>query len=153
MLKSNLSGTSSPYTLSVGQLQIYTSNNPSQTTTTFNPDGTLAFDSTTHLAYNLNIGGLTTNSVDATAIGGGIGDMYAYIPVSNFLLTDKYVILYFFAGADFASTGGFEEWVAFTKSPVSVPDQLGFLPAVALMVTMVSTHALLRRRRSARDAP
>ncbi len=154
MLDSNQAGnTFSQHNLSIDQLQFYTSNSPAQTTTTFNPDGTLAFDATTHLAYTLNIGGTSSNHIYTNATGSGIADMYAYIPVSDFLLTDKYVILYFFAGTDFASTGGFEEWIAFTRSQPSVPDQLGFLPVVALMVTMVSIHALLRRRRSAHDPP
>ena len=122
ILDSNQSGTSA-FTLSIDQLQIYTSNNPSQTTETFNPDGTLAFDSSTHLAYNLNIGGLTTNSILANANGSGIADMYAYIPVSDFYQSDKYVILYFYAGSNFSSTGGFEEWSAAMKTvPTSVPE-------------------------------
>jgi hypothetical protein len=125
MLDSNQSGTSySQHSLSVDQLQIYTSNNPSQTTQTFKPDGTLAFDATTHLAYNLNIGGLTSNSVLTTATGSGKADMYAYIPTSDFIATDKYVILYFFSGSKFPSSGGFEEWVAFTNltNRQSVPE-------------------------------
>jgi hypothetical protein len=122
ILDSNQSGTSA-FTLSIDQLQIYTSNNPSQTTETFNPDGTLAFDASTHLAYNLNIGGLTTNSILANANGSGIADMYAYIPVSDFYQSDKYVILYFYAGSNFSSTGGFEEWSAAMKTvPTSVPE-------------------------------
>jgi hypothetical protein len=161
ILDSNQSGIStSDHTLSLDQLQIYTSNNPSPTTTTFitgtgtNLDGTLAFDSSTHLAYNLNIGGLTTNSVYTDATGSGIADVYAYIPVSDFVTTDKYVILYFFAGSDFTADGGFEEWLAATTSAPPVPDQLGFLPVAALIAAMLSTHALLRRRRrSAHDPP
>ena len=138
MLDSNQSGTTfSQHSLSLDQLQIYTTNNPSQTTTTFKPDGTLAFDSSTHLAYNLNIGGLTSNSVLTKATGSGIADLYAYIPVSDFVKTDKYVILYFFSGTKFSSTGGFEEWVAFETS---VPDRsstlllgsIGFVAVVLL---------------------
>ena len=85
-------------------------------------------------------------------MGSGIADMYAFIPTSDFIKTDKYVILYFFSGSNYSSTGGFEEWKAVTKT-ATVPDQLGFLPVAALMVAMLSTHALLRRRRAARDAP
>jgi hypothetical protein len=134
MLDSNQSGTSfSQHSLSVDQLQIYTTSNPSQTTTTFNPDGTVAFDSGTHLVYNLNIGGLTNNSVYTAATGSGIADMYMYIPVSAFIYTtDKYVILYFFAGSNFASTGGFEEWVAFTTTAPTVPDRSSTLSLAAI---------------------
>jgi len=150
MLDSNQSGVSS-HTLSLDQLQIYTSNSPAQTTTTFNPDGTLAFDATTHLAYNLNIGGATSNSVLTKATGSGIADMFAYIPVSDFFLSDKYVILYFFAGSKFAATGGFEEWTAFTNS---VPDQgstlflgsLGF--GVLVLLRYCGRYSLKRQAKS-----
>ena len=113
ILNSNQSGVANQM-LAVGQLQIYTSNNGAQTTQTFNSDGTLAFDATTHLAYNLNIGGLTSNHVITNAAASGVADMYAYIPVSDFIKTDKYIILYFFAGSNYTATGGSEEWVAVT---------------------------------------
>jgi hypothetical protein len=156
MLDSNQSGTSfSQHSLSVDQLQIYTSNNPSQTTTTFKPDGTLAFDATTHLAYNLNIGGLTSNSVLTKATGSGIADLYAYIPVSDFVTTDKYVILYFFSGDKFPSTGGFEEWVAFERSAPSVPDRSSTLTLglIAFAGLIVLRRLLLYSRRKQSQPP
>jgi hypothetical protein len=129
MLDSNQAGASfSQHTLAITQLQIYTTTNPAQTTT-----DPATFTANNHLVYNLNIG--TTfnappnnagqgNTLLTLATGSGIADMYAYIPVSDFIYaTDKYVVLYFFAGNDqFASSGGFEEWTAFTKR-APVPDR------------------------------
>ena len=141
MLDSNQAGASfSAHTLALTQLQIYTTNDPNQTTT-----DPAVFTANNHLVYNLNIG--TTfnnppnnanqgNTLLTYAIGSGIADMYAYIPVSDFVYaTDQYMILYFFAGNDqFASSGGFEEWVAFTKSATHVPDRSStlFLSSIAL---------------------
>ena len=118
--------------------------NPNQTTT-----DPATFTANNHLVYNLNIG--TTfnsppnnanqgNTLLTLATGSGIADMYAYIPVSDFIYaTDKYMVLYFFAGNDqFASSGGFEEWTAFTNNNVTVPDssstlKLGILAFGALV--------------------
>jgi hypothetical protein len=150
ILDSNQSGTSD-HTLSVDQLQFYTSNNPAQTTTTFNPDGTLAFDASTKLAYNLNISGLTSYSIYTKATGSGIADMYAYIPVSYFDQSAQYVILYFFAGTEFASTGGFEEWSAALgpRAPHSVPETGTTLVLAAFSFSLLLLlHRLILRRAS-----
>jgi hypothetical protein len=101
------------HNFSLDQLQLYTSNSPAQTTESFNPDGTVAFDATTHLAYNLNLGGGTTNNVLTTGTGSGKADMFAFIPVTDFVPA-KYVILYFASGTNLKTTGGFEEWKAAT---------------------------------------
>src|ERR1700731_1892902 len=89
MLDANQPGASN-HTFTMPQLQFYTSNNGAQTTTTFNPDGTLPLG---HLAYNMNPSG-GTNTVITTATGSGKFDAVVYIPVSLFNLSDKYVILY-----------------------------------------------------------
>src|SRR5260370_5010853 len=124
MLDSNQSGTPSYHTFTLSQLQIYTSNNGSQTTTTFNPDGTLNLGT---LVYNMNPGG-TTNNVITTGTGSGKYDMVTYIPVSLFNLSDKYVTLYFAGNGD----GGFEEWSAPTGvSPI--PEARTFFPIVGLL--------------------
>jgi hypothetical protein len=143
ILDSNQSGTAD-HTLSIDQLQFYTSNNPAQTTTTFNPDGTLAFDASTKLAYNLNIAGLTSFSIYTKATGSGKADMYAYIPVNFFDQSAKYVILYFFAGTDFASTGGFEEWSAALgpRAPHPAPDS-----GTTLFLALISFGGLLTLHR------
>ena len=79
----------------------------------------------------------------------GIADLYTYSPVSDFsYITGKYVILYFFAGNDqYASTGGFEEWVAFTKSSPTVPDNSsGLLLGSNSLAGLLSFQYLLGRR-------
>jgi VPDSG-CTERM motif len=109
-LDANNSGKTA-HNFSLDQLQIYTTNSPAQTTTALNPDGTIAFDATTHLAYDLNPGGGTTNNVLTTGTGSGKADLFAFIPVSDFVPA-KYVILYFASGTNLKATGGFEEWSA-----------------------------------------
>src|SRR5882762_1517055 len=140
MLDANQSGASN-HTFTLTQLQIYTSNNGAQTTTTFNPDGTLAFDSSTHLAYNMNPGGGTANSVITTATGSGKFDAIVYVPVSDFNLSDKYVILYF----DGQGNGGFEEWTAATGvNPI--PEASTFFPIIGLLAAVFSTQFVRRRQ-------
>ena len=161
MLYSNQAGASfSQHTLALSQLQIYTTNLPAQTTT-----DPATFDAQNHLVYNLNAGttfntppnnASTGNTILTLATGSGIADLYAYIPVSDFIYaTDKYVILYFYGGNDqFSSTGGFEEWVAFTKSAPSVPDRastllLGCIGFAALfIVRRLVAHPLKKRQKS-----
>jgi len=126
------------HTFTMTQLQFYTSNNPAQTTTTLNSDGTLPLGT---LAYNMNIGGGTDNSVLVTATGSGKYDAIVYVPVADFNLNDKYVYLYF-AGA---GNGGFEEWTAATGA-APVPELSTFFPVIGLLVAVFSTHALRRRQ-------
>ena len=140
MLDANQTGASN-HTFTLTQLQIYTSNNGAQTTTTFNPDGTLAFDSSTHLAYNMNPGGGTTNSVITTATGSGKFDAIVYVPVSDFNLSDKYMILYF-AGQ---GNGGFEEWSAAT-GVAPIPEATTLFPIVGLLAAVFSTQFVRRRQ-------
>jgi hypothetical protein len=114
-------------------LQIYTSNNGSPTTTTFNPDGTLNLGT---LAYNI-----APSSVINTATGSGKYDMVMYVPVSLFNLSDKYVILYF-AGV---GNGGFEEWTAATGiNPI--PEASTFFPIIGLLAAVFSTQFVRRRQ-------
>jgi hypothetical protein len=137
MLDSNQSGTPSNHTFTLSQLQIYTSNNGSATTTTFNPDGTLNLGT---LAYNLSPGG-TTNNVITTGTGSGKYDMVTYVPVSLFNLADKYVTLYFAGNGD----GGFEEWTAATGvSPI--PEASTFFPIVGLLAAVFSSQFVRRRQ-------
>lgn len=114
-------------------LQIYTSNNGSPTTTTFNPDGTLNLGT---LVYNI-----APNSVINTATGSGKYDMVMYVPVSLFNLSDKYVILYF-AGV---GNGGFEEWTAATGlNPI--PEASTIFPIIGLLAAVFSTQFVRRRQ-------
>ena len=161
MLDSNQSGPSfSQHTLALAQLQIYTGNDPSQTTT-----DPATFTAANHLVYNLNIGTTfdsppndqTGNTILTNATGSGIADLFAYIPVSDFkYATDKYVILYFFAGnTPFPTSGGFEEWVAFTKTATSVPDRsstLG-LGVIAFGGLLALRRLLLYSRRKQSQSP
>ena len=137
MLDANQSGGSN-HTFTLTQLQLYTSNNPAQTTTAFNADGTLPLGT---LAYNMNIGGGTDNSVITTATGSGKYDAILYIPVSNFNTSDKYLYFYF-AGQ---GNGGFEEWTAAT-AVAPVPELGTFFPIIGLMVAVFSTQLLRRRQ-------
>jgi len=146
MLDANQSGASNR-TFTMTQLQFYTSNNPAQTTTTFNADGTLPLG---NLAYNMNPGGGSANSVITTATGSGKFDAIAYVPVSDFNTAGKYVYLYF-AGQ---GNGGFEEWTAATgvaPVPEVTPSSVifGFL---GLVVAVSSRCALTRRVRAAAAA-
>jgi len=137
MLDANQSGTSN-HTFTMTQLQFYTSNDGAQTTTTFNLDGTLPLG---HLAYNMNIGGGTANSVITTGTGSGKFDAIVYVPVSDFNLSDKFVILYF-AGQ---GTGGFEEWTA-AVDLAPVPEAGAFFPVIGLLAAVFSTQFVRRRQ-------
>jgi hypothetical protein len=137
MLDANQSSGSN-HTFTMTQLQFYTSNNGAQTTTTFNPDGTLPLG---HLAYNMNIGGGTANSVITTATGSGKYDAIVYVPVSDFNLSDKYVILYF-AGQ---GNGGFEEWTGATNV-APIPEASAFFPIIGLLAAAFSTQFVRRRQ-------
>ena len=137
MLDADQSG-SSNHTFTMTQLQFYTSNDPAQTTTTFNADGTLPLGT---LAYNMNIGGGTDNSVLVSATGSGKYDAIVYVPVADFNTNDKYVYLYF-AGQ---GNGGFEEWTAAT-GVAPIPELGTFFPVIGLMVAVFSTQALRRRQ-------
>ena len=136
MLDANQTGASN-HTFTMTQLQSYTTNDPAQTTTTFNPDGTLPLG---HLAYNMNPGGGTTNSVITTATGSGKFDAFVYVPVNDFTISDKYVILYF-AGL---GNGGFEEWTAATKV-APIPEMSSIFPIIGLLAAVFSTEFVRRR--------
>jgi hypothetical protein len=111
MLDANQSGGQNG-TFTLDGLQFYTSNNPAQTTEVINPDGTLNLG---HLAYNLDAGG--DNSVLTHSTGSGRFDAFVYVPVSDFNLNDRYVILYMRSQS---GTGGFEEWSAAVPEPSSL---------------------------------
>src|SRR5947209_2076879 len=102
-----LDGNQSSHQFPMTQLQIFTTNDGSQMVNTFDANGVLQLNG--HLAYNLNSGG-QQNTVVTTALGSGKYDMVMYVPVSDFNLADKYVVLYFGGNGN----GGFEEWTAAT---------------------------------------
>ena len=137
MLDANQSGASN-HNFTLTQLQFYTSNDPAQMTTAFSADGTLALGT---LAYNMNIGGGTDNSVLISATGSGKYDAIVYVPVANFNTSDQYLYLYF-AGQ---GNGGFEEWTAAT-GVAPVPELGTFFPLIGLLVAVFSSQALRRRQ-------
>ena len=137
MLDANQSGNSN-HVFTMTQLQVYTSNNGSPMTTAINPDGTLALG---NLAYNLNPGGGTGNSVLTTATGSGKYDAIVYVPVSDFNLSDKYMILYFGGQGN----GGFEEWTVAT-GVAPVPEASAFFPVIGLLAAVFSTQFVRRRQ-------
>ncbi len=138
MLDANQSG--GPHgSFTLDKLQIYTGNDPAQTTTAINPDGTLNLG---HLAYSLDTGG--DNAVQMHSTGSGKFDMAVFIPVSDFNLTDKYVTLYMQSND---ATGGFEEWT-FASGVAPVPEVtpasvvFGFL---GLIVALSSRKMMMKR--------
>jgi hypothetical protein len=137
MLNANQSDASN-HSFTLTQLQLYTSNDGAQTTTAFNPDGTLPLG---HLAYNMNIGGGTTNSVITTATGSGKQDAIVYVPVNDFNLNDEYLILYF-AGQ---GNGGFEEWTAAVNTS-PVPEVGTLFPIVGWFAAVFASRFLRRRQ-------
>ena len=137
MLDANQSGASN-HTFTLTQLQIYTANSPNLLPMSLNPDGTIALGT---LAYNMNPGGATTNSVITTATGSGKFDAFLYVPVSSFNLNDKYVYLYF-AGQ---GNGGFEEWSAAT-GVAPIPEATTLFPIVGLLAAVFSTQFVRRRQ-------
>ena len=87
MLDSNQSGTSySQHTIEMTKLQIFTSNDPNQTTTSFDANGILQLNGT--LVYNLGY-----NVVKATAQGSGKADFFMYIPVDLVKTGEQYLPL------------------------------------------------------------
>src|SRR5205807_4704697 len=91
-------------TITLDNLQFYTSAIGSATTTNISSLGTLR--------YSFSAGDQVL--MDASRNNGsGSGDMYAYIPVSAFAGTanSDFVYMYcHFGNSDFESSGGFEEW-------------------------------------------
>jgi hypothetical protein len=141
MLDGNQSGKGSTnHTFTLTQLQLYTSNDPAQATTTFNPDGTLPLGD---LVYDLNPGGGTSNSVKTTATGSGKFDAIVDVPVSDFNTSDKYVYLYFAGNGN----GGFEEWTAATGvSQIPEPSSLTLVSVT--LAALLSFKSCLWRRMS-----
>jgi hypothetical protein len=130
--------------ISLDSLQIYTSSIGSQTTMNVSALGTLR--------YNLDAGGDSYVLIDgARNHGSGSGDIYAYIPAANFagVASSDFVYLYARFGdqqaADATSAGGFEEW-AIVKNVNPVPEMNALFPIIGLMVVVLSTSTLRRRK-------
>jgi hypothetical protein len=146
-LDSNQAGTSyTQHDITMTALQIFTTNDPSQTTTTIVPaptasdptGGILQLNGT--LVYNLG-----NNSVKMTAQGSGKQDMFMYIPLSLVQTGDLYLVLYSVFNNTVATTGGFEEWI-FIGGPVPIPEMGTFFPVIGLLAAVLSTRVLRRRK-------
>ncbi len=136
-LDSNQSGGAFAHEITMTKLQIFTSSDPNQTVTTFDSNGILQLSGT--LVYNLG-----NNQVKATANGSGKSDFFMYIPTSILQTGEQYLYLYCaFSGAD-GVHGGFEEWNF--QSGTLVPEMGTFFPVIGLLVAVLSTHVLRRRK-------
>ena len=139
MLDSNQNGNSfTEHVLEMTKLQIFTTNDPNQTTETFNGAGILQLNGT--LVYNLG-----NNAVLTTATGSGKADMFMYIPANLVQTGEKYLVLYSAFGNDIPSDGGFEEWL-FVPGVQVIPETGTFFPVIGLLVAVISTRVLRRRK-------
>ena len=123
-------------TISLDQLQFYTSATGSLTTTNVSSLGTLR--------YSFSAGDQVLLDA-ARNNGSGSGDMYAFIPVSAFAGTAStdFVYMYCAFGNTSPSEGGFEEW-ALVVNPI--PEASAFFPIIGLLAAVFSTQFVRRRQ-------
>jgi hypothetical protein len=142
MLDSNQNGNSyTEHVLDMTALQIFTTNDPNQTTESFDSKGILQLNGT--LVYNMNANG--SNSVLTTATGSGKADMFMYVPVSLVQTGELYLVLYSAFGNSIPADGGFEEWV-FIPGTAPIPEAQTLFPVVGLLAAVLSTRVLRRRK-------
>jgi len=142
MLDSNQSGNAySEHMISLDCLQLFTSNDPNQTTESFTSNGILALNGT--LIYNLDA--TMDSAVLATAKGSGKADLFLYIPVSLVQTGELYLYLYSCFGNTIISDGGFEEWV-FIPGTAPIPETATLFPVIGLLAAVLSTRVLRRRK-------
>src|SRR5712691_6537921 len=138
-LDSNQAGNSyTQHEIDMTKLQIFTTNDPNQTTESFNGAGVLQLNGT--LVYNLG-----DNIVKMTAKGSGKADMFMYIPASLVQTGELYLVLYSAFSQSVVTTGGFEEWI-FIPGTVPIPETGTFFPVIGLLVAVLSTRVLRRRK-------
>jgi hypothetical protein len=110
------------------------------------------------------VGGQTTSNVDSLGTlrytfgsgdrvildasrnhGSGSGDMYAYIPTSDFAgtKTSDFVYLYAHFGNADASQAGFEEWALVNAAPI--PEMNALLPIMGFFAVAFATQHFRRR--------
>lgn len=122
--------------ISLDQLQFYTSKVGSQTTSNVGSLGTLRY---------------TFSSGDGVILdasrnhGSGSGDMYAYIPTSDFAgtKTSDFVYLYAHFGNTDNSQAGFEEWALVNAAPI--PEMNALFPIIGFFALAFATQYLRRR--------
>jgi hypothetical protein len=129
-------------TISLENIQFYTSQNGSQTTTNLSSLGTLRYSMDT-------AGGDNTVQFDAGRNhGSGSGDAFLYIPATAFAGTNAndFVYMYVnFGNADMTTAGGFEEFTL-VRNLTPVPEMSALFPIIGLLVAVGSTRILRRRR-------
>ena len=122
--------------ISLDQLQFYTSKVGSQTTSNVGSLGTLRY---------------TFSSGDSVILdasrnhGSGSGDMYAYIPTSDFAgtKTSDFVYLYAHFGNTDHSQAGFEEWALVNVAPI--PEMNALFPIIGFFALAFAMQYLRRR--------
>ena len=122
--------------ITLDQLQFYTSKVGSQATSNVGSLGTLRY---------------TFSSGDSVILdasrnhGSGSGDMYAYIPTSDFAgtKTSDFVYLYAHFGTTDNSQAGFEEWALVSAAPI--PEMNALFPIIGLFALAFATQYLRRR--------
>src|SRR5438874_4887698 len=122
--------------ISLDQLQFYTSKVGSQTTTNVSSLGTLRY----------TFGAGDNVILDASRNhGSGSGDMYAYIPTSDFAGTKKndFVYLYAHFGNTDASQSGFEEWALVNAA--AIPEMDALFQIIGFFSAAFGTQSLRRR--------
>jgi hypothetical protein len=122
--------------ISLDQLQLYTSGVGSQTTSNVSSLGTLRY----------TFGSGDSVILDASRNhGSGSGDMYAYIPTSDFAgsKTNDFVYLYAHFGNTDASQGGFEEWALVNAAPI--PEMNALFPIIGFFAVAFAAQHLRRR--------
>ena len=122
--------------ISLDQLQFYTSSVGSQTTSKVISLGTLRY----------TFGSGDSVILDASRNhGSGSGDMYAYIPTSDFAdtKTNDFVYLYAHFGNTDESQAGFEEWALVNAAPI--PEMNTLFPVIGFFAVAFATQHLRRR--------
>jgi hypothetical protein len=129
-------------TISLENIQFYTSSTGSKTTTDLSSLGTLRYSMDT-------AGGDNTVLFDAGRNhGSGSGDAFLYIPANAFAGTNAndFVYMYVnFGSADTTTAGGFEEFTL-VRNLTPVPEMSALFPIIGLLVAVGSTRILRRRR-------
>jgi hypothetical protein len=129
-------------TISLENIQFYTSANGSQTTTNLSSLGTLRYSLDTAGGDNQVLFDAGRNH------GSGSGDAFFYIPATAFAGTNAndFVYMYVnFGSADDTTAGGFEEF-ALVRNLAPVPEMSALFPIIGLLVAVGSTRILRRRR-------
>lgn len=132
--------------LSLDDIQVFVSNTPNQSVTSFNASGqlllsdaTLVYRLDTLVADNYILLDYSLNS------GSGSGDMFMYIPDSVFT-GGQYVYLYSLFGENYNNNDGFEEWAVLEATVVPEPASLSLL---GLGVAGMAARSLRRRMKKA----